>query len=145
MNFQSAASRESLSDFGGGPGASAANAAEALNSRNATPCGSPTQTSHGKRQFLLSSLKKRRSKSHANIAPLPSKLLQQHQRDSCDAKDSKQNFNNNPEQEILAFQRELQNLPDFDLSENAGPQDIAEIMAGKQVANFFSRYFFRIT
>lgn len=116
-------------ELGSGPGA-----AEASGSKSATPCGSPTQINHGKRQFLLASFKKRRSKSHANIAPLPSKLLQQHQRDSCDTKDIKQSFNN-PEQEILAFQRELQNLPDFDLSENAGPHEVAEIIAGKPWKN----------
>jgi hypothetical protein len=108
----------------------AAAEAAASSSKSTTPCGSPTPISHhGRRQFLMASLKKQRSKSHANIAPLPYKLLQQHQRDSCDAKDAKRSFDN-PEQEILAFQRELQNLPDFDLSENAGPHEVADIIAG---------------
>jgi hypothetical protein len=54
-------------------------------------------------------------------------LLLQQQRER-DSKESKQRYEN-PEQEILAFQRQLQNLPDFDSPEHPGPHDLADILA----------------
>jgi len=102
-------------------------AASASSSKSNTPNGSPTLAPGGKKSFRFSSLKKRRSKSHANIAPPPAKLLLQQQRER-DSKESKQRYEN-PEQEILAFQRQLQNLPDFDSPEHPGPHDLADILA----------------
>ncbi|XP_071448032.1 uncharacterized protein, partial [Hetaerina americana] len=67
--------------------------------------GGPTSPSSLLRRCSFrfsSSLRKRRSKSHANIAP-PAAL-----REAAVAADG------TPEQEIQAFQRQLQNLPDFD-------------------------------
>uniref|UniRef100_A0A8D9BY52 Phosphoinositide phospholipase C n=2 Tax=Cacopsylla melanoneura TaxID=428564 RepID=A0A8D9BY52_9HEMI len=58
--------------------------------------------------FRFSSLRrsnKQRSKSHANINKV------HHQN----------GYRGTPEQEILAFQKQLQNLPDFDSPENPGP------------------------
>ncbi|XP_065340527.1 uncharacterized protein LOC135939859 isoform X4 [Cloeon dipterum] len=133
--FQSAASRESLTDFGSAVAAAAAAtvtaiaAASASSSKSNTPNGSPTLAPGGvKRSFRFSSMKKRRSKSHANIAPPPAKLLLQQQQSRERSKESKQRCEN-PEQEILAFQRQLQNLPDFDSPEHPGPHDLADILA----------------
>ncbi|XP_059477759.1 uncharacterized protein LOC132198045 isoform X2 [Neocloeon triangulifer] len=133
--FQSANSRESLTDFGSAVAAAAAatvtaiTAASASSSKSNTPNGSPTLIAGGKRSFRFSSMKKRRSKSHANIAPPPAKLLLQQQQSRERSKEHAKHRCENPEQEILAFQRQLQNLPDFDSPEHPGPHDLADILA----------------
>ncbi|XP_046988768.1 uncharacterized protein LOC124594436 [Schistocerca americana] len=71
--------------------------------------------------FRFSSLHKRRSKSQANIAAVVHKVdVGSHRRGDT------------PEQEILAFQKQLQNLPDFDSPDHPDPvAAAAEFLAGR--------------
>lgn len=74
--------------------------------------------------FRFSSLHKRRSKSQANIAAVAvtataTKGVVVHRRGDT------------PEQDILAFQKQLQNLPDFDSPEHQDPVAAAEFMASR--------------
>ncbi|XP_049800044.1 uncharacterized protein LOC126235364, partial [Schistocerca nitens] len=76
--------------------------------------------------FRFSSLHKRRSKSQANIAAVAAATAA-----AAHAKGSHRR-GDTPEQEILAFQKQLQNLPDFDSPDHPDPvAAAAEFLAGR--------------